>query len=241
MKKINKHRIILKPGKEHNNEDKYIKSSKIGGVPYWNKEKDIGLIKDEQYMLVAQINLEDIDSVLLNNVSEYYPQKGILQFFIRNGREDYEERFKIIYHENIGLPNIIDEAYKKSCLNILDEDHDLPIEKNILFSFKKGKADEIYISENENEEEDVVEKNDNIIEELIVSKIGGIPYLGQYGLEVENNEENTVTLLYLAATDDEDKDLSIMWGDCGEGVFEIDIEDLKNKDFEKASLCWTCG
>lgn len=243
MKKKDRSTIILKPIKEHNNENEYIKSSKIGGVPYWNEEKDISLIKENLHMLIAQINLEEINPELLNNISEHYPQKGILQFFMADNSHDYEERLEVIHHENINLPPIMDKDYKDYCLKVLETNHDLPIQRNILISLEEGEIDRLYIAENNEEEYVAEEKNYSIIDQLLLCKLGGIPYLGQYGLDTDYDEDS-ITLLYLASLEGieglREKDLGIMWGDGGEGVFQIGIEDLKNKDFSKAEFYWSC-
>lgn len=246
MEQIIKNRLVLKPVKEHNNEEEYIRSSKIGGVPYWNSAKDVSIITEDDYMLIAQLNLDEVDSDLLKAIHTNYPTTGILQFFIGNGEDinhkDYMERFKVVYHENGNLPHQLPTSYTEKCLNVLNENHDLPIMKNTIVSLESAKPDVILIAESNYEENEVELINDEMIEnQLVISKIGGIPFMCQSGIDVVDFDYDSIPLLYLADCYDEDYNLDIMWGDGGEGIFTIDKESLAKKYFNDVELYWECG
>ena len=73
-------------------------SSKVGGLPYWPKDKEYPVdSKGNKLLLLAQINLSDVNYSRL-------PGKGMLQFFVAAddvyGLDD-EKGHKVIYHENI--------------------------------------------------------------------------------------------------------------------------------------------
>lgn len=246
MEQILKKRLLLKPLKEHSNEKEYIKSSKIGGVPYWNSQKDVSLITNGEYMLIAQLNLDEVDSDLLKAIHKYYPTTGILQFFIANGQhlshKDYSERFRVIYHESCELPNQLPTDYTEKCLNLLNENHGLPIMKNILISLEDAKPDVLLIAESNYEENEVEYINDKMIEDqLVVSKIGGITFTCQGGIDVVDFDHDSIPLLYLADCYDEDYNLDIMWKDGGPGIFTIDKDSLTKKEFNNVKLYWECG
>jgi len=246
MEQILKNRLVLKPIKEHQNEEKYIKASKIGGVPYWNSSKDASIITKDEYMLIAQLNLDEVEPGLLKAIHKDYPTTGILQFFIGNGenvnREDYMERFKVVHHESSELPHQLPVDYVEKCLNVLHEDHGLPIMSNILVSLEDAEPDVILIAESNYEENEVESINNKMIDDqLVISKIGGIPFMCQSGIDVVNFDHEAIPLLYLADCYDEDYKLDIMWGDGGEGVFTLDKEALAKKDFNKVELYWDCN
>lgn len=246
MEQILKNRLVLRPIKEHNNEDEYIRSSKIGGVPYWNSSKDASIITEDEYMLIAQINLDEVDPTLLKAIHKHYPTTGILQFFIGNAEEinrgDYTERFEVVYHESSELPHQLPKDYVEKCLNVLHEHHGLPIMSNILVSLEDAKPDVILIAESNYEENEVESINDKMIEDqLITSKIGGIPFMCQSGIDVVNFDHDSIPLLYLADCYDEDYNLDVMWGDGGEGMFTIDKESLAKREFNNVEFYWECG
>lgn len=99
-------------------------SSKIGGVPYWDKNMkypETGLGK--KLTMLAQINLSEISQ------NDKLPKEGILQFFILNNDlygmnyQDSKEKntYQIVYHkEEIQLINMTPCFYRltrkiKSC------------------------------------------------------------------------------------------------------------------------------
>lgn len=81
-----------------------IYSSKFGGVPYWDFEKEYP--RDQEgnlLMLLAQINFDQAD------VEEPLPKQGMLQFFIGSDElygmdfdePDKQDTFRVVYHETI--------------------------------------------------------------------------------------------------------------------------------------------
>ena len=245
MKKIVKPRLLLKAINKDYNEYDHIKSSKIGGIPYWPKSRDINELKEKEYCLIAQINLDEIDDQLLLSISKYYPTTGILQFFMNNCDEDYVFRTKVVYHNNYEEEHYIENEYGEFLINITKDmdNSNLPIQRNVLLSFKKASPDVFYIAEKESEYDKAEDKNNKMIEEqLVVSKLGGIPFIGQDGLSQEDFEDECeeISLLYLCY-DCDYEDLEIHWGGDGEGSFLIKEKDLKNKNFEEVELNWSCG
>lgn len=79
--------------------------SKIGGIPYWDKEREYPKASDgSKLMLLAQMNLNELPE------NQMLPRTGILQFFIlcdRNYGMSIQESgypnntYQVVYHEKI--------------------------------------------------------------------------------------------------------------------------------------------
>ena len=110
----------------------HVTQSKFGGKPYWPKEQDYPVDKEDNALnFIAQINFSEIPGQLDN-----YPTKGLLQFFIGNddlyGMEFFDERipieeylenniknYAVIYHPEIREPV---ESFTADVEKALDDD-----------------------------------------------------------------------------------------------------------------------
>ena len=55
-----------------------VNQSKLGGIPYWPKDKEFLKINGKMPILIAQINFQEINEIQELN---HFPNKGILQFY----------------------------------------------------------------------------------------------------------------------------------------------------------------
>ena len=90
--KTKKKSILLSVGEMKKNDDGDITRSKLGGKPYWPKDKTYP--KDK--LCLVQLNFNDLPNL------DGFPSKGILQIFV-DPKDVYLESEKCIgiYHENI--------------------------------------------------------------------------------------------------------------------------------------------
>ena len=228
------------------NEDIPIKSSKIGGIPYWKHSIPYPKISGKVAKLMAQINFEDLKGLSL----EDFPEKGILQFYFPEGDDMWGLTFdespsniKVIYHEDTTEPSYTSKEIKKASLN---DDDGMPYEQPCSLSFSESSellslSDEYQSSQQYNFDSLSDELNDYMYDELsnAGSKLGGYAYFTQsdpraYG---EPNKVKDWVLLLQIDTDDE---AGIMWGDCGVANWFISREDLKKRDFSKVLFNWDC-
>lgn len=122
--------------------------SKLGGVPYWDLDKDFPKDEKGNFMkLLCQINF-DTEAV----TESILPQKGMLQFFISaddpyfGTSDDYNytnnKNFRIIYHEKINEQITKEQIIQK--YNLSDSQPDSsPILHEVCFSLKK---ETVYLS-----------------------------------------------------------------------------------------------
>lgn len=122
--------------------------SKLGGVPYWDLDKDFPKDQNGNFMtLLCQINF-DTEAV----TESILPQKGMLQFFISaddpyfGTSDDYNytnnKNFRIIYHEKINEQITKEQIIQK--YNLSDSQPDSsPILHEVCFSLKK---ETVYLS-----------------------------------------------------------------------------------------------
>lgn len=216
-----------------------IKTSKFLGLPFYPISKIYPKDKTGKPMLLAaQINFEEIPQYI------NFPQNGILQLFL-SATNWYEEEFKIVYHNK----SETESEFLKDFSFINPEDYDempiifvhkLSFSKSIenggltdnQFQFQFGDQDWYefvdQLSENEqNEFYDYFEAGGH--------KLGGYAAFTQDDpREYENRNEDDIQLLQI------DSDEDIIFGDLGIGHVFIDIESLKNNDFEKAYFTWDC-
>lgn len=122
--------------------------SKLGGIPYWDLDKEFPKDQNGNFMtLLCQINFdkEEVTESIL-------PQEGILQFFISTDdpyfgtSDDYNytnnKNFRIIYHEKINEQITKEQIIQK--YNLSDSQPDSsPILHEVCFSLKK---ETVYLS-----------------------------------------------------------------------------------------------
>lgn len=235
-----------------------ILNSKIGGMPYWPKEKEYPRNEEgKPLVLLAQINCEDL-------ISEYFPI-GILQFYIDSNDlyglsfEGKKDGYAIVYHSTIEESCSKEELELQGiCFNTnMDSNAYFPTTKEYILSFVK---DEDYMGYTVNGFSEMVcsiikelyhkvidpesffrlldEKDYKLLCEAISNeghKMFGYPYFTQHDCR---KEEDYILLLQIDSDSKDGKD--ILWGDSGVAHFFIREKDLKNKDFKDVLYNWDC-
>ena len=216
-----------------------IKTSKFLGIPFYPKSKVYPKDKNGKPMLLtAQLNFEEIPNL------PNFPKNGILQLFL-SGTGWYDEESKIVYHSRSELEEefiedfsfIIEEDYEEMPIQTV---HALKFDKSIenggledcQFDFQFGDLDWLDFIESLT---DVEGKEFDDYFEASGHKLGGYAEFTQsdprdYG----DRNESDVQLLQI------DSEGEIIFGDVGIGHVFIDIESLKNEEFEKAYFTWDC-
>ena len=214
--------------------------TKVGGFPYL--PNDMNFPKDangEDMRLLAQIKCDDFANL------ENFPKQGMLQFFTSksfnfgsNGVNPFDNtNFKIVYHKDVDKTIRLDDLYKKTLLNELEE-YPIRCECPIYFT---NVYDTISIHDNRyivdfnkiiNNEKHYREFKLNEIIPLISNiettfiKVGGYPNF--YAEDSRKLEDDVNVLLLQLETDNKiintGKDTLIK--------FYIKEEDLKNLNFD---------
>lgn len=217
-----------------------IKQSKFLGKPYIPKGKPYPMGYDGTPMiLLSQINFSEIPKL------ENYPDNGILQLFVHpsDWYDMDENSYKIMFHDSDSEDYITDFSF-------LTEDlyEDSPVYCEHALTFKKeielGGIEDFrfdidfdgldYFNFQETLPKEQQELMDNLFEG-IGHKIGGYAYFTQ-GDPREYNDQSKDDMLLLQIDTDEE----IMFGDSGVANVFININDLKEKRFEKAYFNWDC-
>lgn len=236
-----------------------IYSSKIGGLPYWEKDKEYPIdSKGNKLSLLAQINFEKE-----NFDDERLPKTGILQFFIGDDDlygcnfDDVQNDWRVIYHEKI-KENISEEEINLMNIPTNKTVEDGPIEKNINSLAMKFIKEKCYITTNSYNFESLIKNilmekyNEEVTEKFLFFHFGDPEYeyiinsfeafghklLGYpdfYQSDTRKLDSKYDTLLLQI-----DTDKGIMWGDSGVCNFFINNEDLKKKDFSNVLYNWDC-
>ena len=217
------------------------KASKFLGIPFYPKSKIYPKDKNGKPMLLAaQLNFEEIPK--LSN----FPENGILQLFL-SGTDWYDEESKVVYHNKTEIEEeflndfsfISEEDYEEMPIQIV---HKLKFDKSIenggledcQFDFQFGDLDWLDFIEKLSEKEE--KEFDNYFE-AGGHKLGGYAEFTQsdprdYGGSSRNKDD--VHLLQIDSEED------IIFGVVGIGHVFINIESLKNREFEKAYFTWDC-
>jgi len=182
----------------YKNESCDVFDSKIGGIPYWDTNKEYPKTKDgENLILLAQINF---DKEQFDN--ERLPKKGILQFFVKNNwlwKED--EEYKVIYHENINYDYKFEDIENLNIKTTKDDDIDIDVHGEYKMIFHQNSeaisiddfqfrdyAFDVCSKYYDIEDEDFIEKYDEFFDEELRdkfdvgdgSKLLGYPGFCQY-------------------------------------------------------------
>ncbi|ORX78411.1 DUF1963-domain-containing protein [Anaeromyces robustus] len=239
--------------------------SKIGGIPYWTKDKEYPKNSEgEKLFLLAQINFEkceEIDTPL--------PKEGMLQFFVSNDDVvglDFDDQlkqegFRVIYHEKIDYTLTEEKIVKEFDIpEIPKDDYELPMNKELKISLHKGID---YITPNDKNFDNIFSKvykevynkevpedsscfnilNDEEYDQLyeLLSgfnhKMLGYPYFTQSDPRFDKKYADFDILLLQIDTDGGN---DIMWGDSGICNFFIKKEALLKKDFSEVLYNWDC-
>lgn len=232
-------------------------SSKLGGLPYWEKNREYP--KDEtgeNMLMLAQINLSDLTG------EHPFPKSGLLQFFISNDSAFGLERdVSVILHRTID-PSVTEKLVKKMDLpttESLDDDSYFPFEGTLPLSIKPCVT---YINTEDYRFGDFFER---AIEELFDESLDGeewFDYLNEqeedyiydelsggdhqmlgYGFftqsdprEYPKGDEKDYDTMLLQIDSDDD----IMWGDGGVANFFISHQDLADCKFDDVLYSWDC-
>jgi len=240
-------------------------SSKIGGYPYWPKDKEYPLDSNGgKLVLLAQINLSDINFDKL-------PDTGLLQFFIAADGSlglDDENGYKVVYHKTIdesitkadvkdlGIPSNEDfkgdgstflpayEAYplsftvQKDCLHAGQDGFEKIVDEILKFKYGCSVRRRYYW-------EILSDADCKYLESKCPQnshKMFGYPLFAQ---EDPRRDRNTAeiynTLLFQLDTDyGEETGVRITIGDCGVINFFIDKDDLEVLNFDDVLYNWDC-
>lgn len=238
--------------------------SKFGGYPYWSKNMEYPTSKadGEKLILLAQINFAEVPHL------EDFPEKGILQFFIKNNDDygcgfDSDQQWEIVFHENIEEPMTEDElrALGVKAASEIDKDECyLPLNSEFALSFEEtvhsiGSACDEYFDK-------AVEKaakelnlplpegnfsaynalNSEVYESFFDEYQVGHRISGYpfFTQSDPRSADSGYDVLLLQIDTDEDGGHEIMWGDSGIANFFIKREDLKKRDFSKVFYTWDC-
>lgn len=236
---------------------KDITVSKIGGIPYWPKDKKYPMFEGNNYKMITQLNLDDLSKkVNLKNISPYYPTTGILQFFLVENDECWEDTL-VVYHPDTKKEHFLTEEQIETAFN----DEYVGYEESFRITLKNeskeliGCCDSFYhgflanhIKELKDESllEIIQCENDEIPESYTSgTKLGGYAYFTQedplwdeYNKFIDKYPDELYPLVLLFQIDSDLEDMC--WGDCGVANWRIDIEDLKKLDFNNIFYSFDC-
>lgn len=218
-------------------------SSQLGGIPYLLKGQDIPGDEDGPFILLIQINFDEIKG---HSISDY-PQRGMLQFFIKSDdvygcdfdSQYDDEKFAVVYHEEVDY-NI--EHLQNIDLTVSDETpiiQECRLELSVVEESGLSSSDFQFVDKIEELCPDI-SKNAEYLEILgnyyrgmaEYNKLGGQGYFLQ---EDTRKDESTCILLQLVSDGEH-----MMWGDYGVCQFYIKRDDLKNKNFDNVIYSWEC-
>lgn len=243
-------------------------SSKFGGVPYWDTNRDYPVDEEgKKLMLLAQINLDQAE------VEEPLPTRGMLQFFIGGDdvfgmdfdEPDKQNTFRVVYHETINYNISREEILALQLPVSTDEENEeyTPVFKEAVVDIVKRTVymgNETYQFDKlfgdivkEKLGKDIGQQTaysvmdedayDKLIDEISNSGhwLLGYPYFTQSDpREYEEKYRVYDTLLFQMDSDYINNEDYVLWGDCGVGNFFINGEDLKKRDFSKVLYNWDC-
>ncbi|MGZ3920265.1 MAG: YwqG family protein, partial [Bacteroidia bacterium] len=215
-----------------------IKQSKFLGKPFLPVDKLYPKSKNGTPMIMlAQINFAEAPAL------ENYPASGILQLFVSPTDWYDMDDYYILFHENVDqdfqtdFSFLTSDLYEESPINC---EHKLTFSKEIEyggtedFRFQLNFNGKSYYDYQETLSKSQQEEMDKLFY-TIGHKIGGYAYFTQSDpRDYDKLKKNDVLLLQID-TDDE-----IMFGDSGVANVFINIDELKNKNFDKAYFNWDC-
>lgn len=228
-----------------------VTDSSFGSIPFIPLGFDYPKDGNNKPMLpLAQLNFSEIPKLA------DYPNKGLLQFYIRNDDcygLDFDDpinphSFRVIYIEN---PEELTQDKNVSFVQKLLESENSPVYKPHKLSFSK-KTDYVGLIDYRralhsfnvedwyvNYDPKIKDRLENISYDIFCingHKIGGYAYFTQTDPREYQEHPKQSQVLFQMDSDDE-----IMWGDVGVGNFFISSEDLIKKDFTKVMYNWDCS
>jgi|GEM_PF-788200 len=258
--------IRLTPGSKHDQDDpKKRKVTKIGGIPYWPKDKEWPMYgKDKPMICLAQLNLSELPKL------EGYPSTGLLQFFIYSDEcwQD-EENCMVIHHTETDATDLLDIPPRstiglKDTNNKYDEDDYAPIQ-GVYYptaSVQKigiqssteytidGKCDKLSYSDLLCKYLNAEFGTDWKTWSQIPNEVDKVAWkiycelnesygtrLGGYPSFTQFDPRDKKHSILLLQLDSE---AGMMWGDCGIANFFISKEDLARNRFDHVMFTWDC-
>ncbi len=224
-------KILAQPIK--NGQTLTITQSKFLGKPYIPTHKNYPMCTDGTPMIMfAQFNFAKIPEI------ENYPTSGILQFFIHPKNWNDTEEYKILFHENdkedyhTNFDFLIPSLYEECPIYC---EHELTFKKEIEFG---GRQDFNFNSRFDVDFPDLTEiEKEEITDSFSAGghKIGGYATFTQEDPRMYEEHIKDTVLLFQIDTDEQ-----IMFGDAGIANVFININDLRNKNFNNAYFNWDC-
>lgn len=236
--------------------------SKIGGLPYWTKDKEYPTDQEgNKLFLLAQINFDKCE------VDEPLPKNGLVQFFIMDDDDlglDYDnpisqKNSRVVYHEKVDY-TITEESIKEAGIpNSVHDSEMFPVDGEHKLTLQKGtdymtvndfRFDKIFseaykevygkeISDEDNYFKVLDDKENDILYDKLYTtnnhKMLGYPYFTQTDPRSESKFSEYDTLLFQLDSDD-----YVIWGDVGVCNFFIEKDSLIKKDFSKVLFNWDC-
>lgn len=227
-------------------------SSKLGGIPYWPKDKKFPNVNGYDGLLLVQLNFDELPKL------KGYPSTGILQIFTPPlpNYDIYNDDYLCIYHKNILSNDKLLDEVPISTLNLPDDIKEEYFIYNGYVVYLKGELIKDHghygIEDYQSTLEELLKKHlgDNYDEFLkdkkkyeklldnvtypITDKIGGYPFYIQNDTLKKDMDEKALLINF-------DHGDSIQLGDFGVLNITIDKKVLNNLKFEnKAYLYWDC-
>ena len=224
--------------------------SKFGGLPYIPKGFEYPKSFANEYLyLLAQINFAEVPHL------EYFPDKGILQFYITADEEFYgadfdhpktQDRFRVIYFADGDLKedNLVTDF---SFLPSITNKWVMPFQGCCQVTFSKKLAP---ISPGDYQfdlfplyEKDYQEIAEEYWDKFSIDKhkIGGYPDFTQNDPREFCDRDEEPSILLFQIDSDDSKTINICWGDVGIANFFIKKAHLKKLDFSDVLYNWDCG
>ncbi len=215
-----------------------IMESKFLGHAYWPLGKEYPMAKDGNPMiLLAQINFQELPPL------ENYPTGGILQLFVSPFTWYDMDDYQVVFHENTSLNHLSDFSFLSEKLyeeSPIYCEHQLSFKKEIEYGgvndFRWGlKFNGLdYFDYQETLSKAQQEQMDQFFYGS-GHKIGGYAFFTQTDPRDYGRTKKKDVLLLQIDTDEE-----IMFGDSGVANVFINIDELINRNFEKAYFNWDC-
>jgi len=244
-----------------------ITDSKIGGLPYWPKNKEYPTNSAKQKLvLLIQINFDK------EKVEHPLPKEGMLQIYLLPNDNDlganlkYDEdlteqkNFRIIYHNKVDYSITKEEIKKLKLPTHADDTLYFPVKKESKISLKKG---EDYITREDFRFNKYFEKAyKEVYKKNIPKNLDFYDFLEDNDdsdneeLEPDENNHKMLGYPYFCQEDPRNNDYYeyevydnvllhldsqddlLMWGDCGAASFLIQKKDLIKKKFDDVLYYW---
>lgn len=255
------YRLVLNEDREPS-----ITGSKIGGLPYWPKDKEYPCdAHGAEMMMIMQINCKEA------GLRAPLPEQGMLQWFIsvdpermygcRGNYDEGGEGFRIVYHDSIvedadlaDVPTCsivdpaltpvkrevaIDVATATTVLGVSDGHFNrlfFEIVKEITGADHPDKAWYEYL-----DNEDCRYFEQNLGMKRPCHQMLGYPVFSQEDARIDIERHNRLLFQLDSQFSVRDRKELVMWGDMGSGFVFVNDSDLAARDFSHSYYCWDCG